>query len=77
MSPANIAMHDYQESVTTGQTDTCTEGQIDAGQSDRYVPLCFASDTKTRVVYFVSLYHVHVYMYITIVHCFVVLLVKT
>ena len=41
----NIAMRDYQESVTTGQTD----GQTDAGQSDPYVPLCFAGDTK-RVV---------------------------
>ena len=37
----NIAMCDHQESVTTGQTD----GQTDAGQSDPYVPLCFASDT--------------------------------
>ena len=36
----NIAMRDYQESVTTGQTDT--------GQSDPYVPLCFAGDTKSR-----------------------------
>ena len=34
----NIAMRDYQESVTTRQTD--------AGQSDTYVPLCFAGDTK-------------------------------
>ena len=34
----NIAMRDYQESVTTRQTD--------AGQSDPYVPLCFAGDTK-------------------------------
>ena len=25
----NIAMHDYQESVTTGQTDTQTDGQTD------------------------------------------------
>ena len=33
----NIAMHDYQESVTTGHTD--------AGQSDPSVPLCFAGDT--------------------------------
>ena len=39
----NIAMHDYQESVTTGQTD----GQTDAGQSDPYVPLCLAGDTET------------------------------
>lgn len=29
---------DYIKSVTTGQTDT--------GQSDLYVPLCFACDTK-------------------------------
>ena len=35
----NIAMRDYQESVTTGQTD--------AGQSDPYVLLCFAGDTIT------------------------------
>ena len=34
----NIAMRDYQESVTTGQTH---------GQSDPYVPLCFAGDTKS------------------------------
>ena len=39
----NIAVCDYQESVTTGQTD----GQTDAGQSDPYVPLYFAGDTKT------------------------------
>ena len=45
----NIAMRDYQESVTTGQTDgqtdRQTDGQTDAGQSDPYVPLCFADDT--------------------------------
>ena len=38
-------MRDYQESVTTGQTDR----QTDAGQSDPYVPLCFAGDTKIGV----------------------------
>ena len=43
----NIAMRDYQESVTTGQTDT----QTDAGQSDPYVPLCFAGDTKMTLTY--------------------------
>ena len=37
----NITMRDYQESVTTGQTD--------AGQSDPYVLLCFAGDTKKQV----------------------------
>ena len=38
----NIAIHDYQESVTTGQSDR----QTDAGQSEPYVPLCFAGDTQ-------------------------------
>ena len=42
----NIAMRDYQESVTIGQTDTRTHRQT-PGQSDPYVPLCFAGDTKT------------------------------
>ena len=42
----NIAMHDYQESLTTGQTDRHTDRQTDAGQSDPYVLLCFADDTK-------------------------------
>ena len=37
----NIAMRDYQESLTTRQTD----GLTGAGQSDPYVPLCFAGDT--------------------------------
>ena len=38
----NMAMSDYQESVTTCQTD----GQTDTRQSDLYVPLCFAGATK-------------------------------
>ena len=42
----NIAMCDYQESATTRQTDRRTDRQTDAGQSDPYVPLCFAGDTK-------------------------------
>ena len=40
----NIAMRDYQESVTTGQTqgqtDRQTDGRNDAGQSVPYVLLC-------------------------------------
>ena len=40
--PRKCDYHDYQESVTTRQT----HGQTDAGQSDPYVPLCFAGDTK-------------------------------
>ena len=38
----NIAMRNYKESGTTGQTHGQTDGQTDAGQSDPYVPLCFA-----------------------------------
>ena len=42
----NIAL----ESVTDGQTDRRTDGQTDGqtddGQSDPYVSLCFAGDTK-------------------------------
>ena len=45
----NIAICDYQESVTTGQTHGQADGQTDAGQSDPYVPLCFAGDTKPRL----------------------------
>ena len=51
----NIGMLDYQESVTTGQTDTPTDGRMDGhiyvGQSDSYVPLCFAGDTKSKIFY--------------------------
>ena len=42
----NIAMRDYQESVTTEHPDRRTDRQTDAVQSDPYVPLCFACDTK-------------------------------
>ena len=44
----NIGMGDYQESVTTGQTDRQTHGWTDTGQSDPYVPLCFACDTINK-----------------------------
>ena len=48
----NIAMRDYQEIVTTGQTDTLTDGQTDKhpGQSDPYVLLCFTGNTKSRMI---------------------------
>ena len=42
----NIALCDYKESMTTRQTDIRTDRQTDAGQSDPYMPLCFAGDTK-------------------------------
>ena len=45
-----IAMGDYQESVTSGQTHRWTDGQTDTGQSDPYVPLCFTGDTKIMLV---------------------------
>ena len=53
ISLQNIALCDqekreYQERVTTGQTD----GQTDAGQSDPYVLPCFAGDTKRVYIYY-------------------------
>ena len=41
----NIAMCDYQESVTTRQTHTQMDRQIDARQTEPYVLLCFSGDT--------------------------------
>ena len=54
----NIAMRDYQESVTTGQTHTHrqTDRQMD-GQSDPYVPLCLAGDTKSTSKFFKKCEH--------------------
>ena len=47
----NIAMRDYQESVTDRQTDR----QTDVRQSDiLYVPLCFTGDTKSNFVFLVT-----------------------
>ena len=46
----NIAMRDYQESVTTGQTDRHTHRDR-RRKSDPYVPLCFAGDTTIEVDY--------------------------
>ena len=47
----NLAMRDYQEGVTTRQTDRQTDRQTyrrtDARQSDPYVLLCSAGKTKT------------------------------
>ena len=40
----NIALRDFQESVTTGHTDRRTDRQTDARQSDPYVPLRFAGN---------------------------------
>ena len=50
---ATCCVCNYQDSVTTGQTQTegwtdgRTDGQTDAGQSDPYVPLCLAGDRKS------------------------------
>ena len=54
-SNGNIAMRDYQESVTIGQTDTHTHTQTNAGQSDPYVPLCFAGDRRHKKYSILSL----------------------
>ena len=41
----NIAL----ESVTDGRTDRQTDRRTDDGQSDPYVSLCFAGDTKSGI----------------------------
>ena len=46
----NVAMRDYQDSVTTRQTDVWTDGQTDTGQSDPYVLLCFTGNTKKTLI---------------------------
>ena len=43
----NIVMRDNQE-----KRDYGTDRQTDAGQSDPYVPLCFAGHRKTIFVHF-------------------------
>ena len=52
LSLYGVHKRDYQESVTIGQTDARTHTQTDAGQSDPYVPLCFAGDTKAGDKFF-------------------------
>ena len=42
----NIAMRDYQESVTSGQTHR----QTDARQSDSYVPLCLQATEQVTIL---------------------------
>ena len=36
----NMAMRDYQESVTTGQTHTQTDGRTDRQTPDKVIPMC-------------------------------------
>ena len=36
----NIAMRDYQESVTTRQTDGWTDGRTDRQTPDKVIPIC-------------------------------------
>ena len=44
----NIAMRDYQESVTTGQTD----GRTDRQTLDKVIPMCrYASQAKQKHVF--------------------------
>ena len=49
------AKHSYG-SVTDGQTDRQTDRQTDDGQSDPYVSLCFAGDTKIVIGIILSIF---------------------
>ena len=44
----NIAMHGYQESVTTGQTHTRTDRQTDRQTLDKVIPMCRYASRATQ-----------------------------
>ena len=44
----NIAMRDYEESVTTGQTRTRTDGQTDRQTLDKVIPMCRYASQATQ-----------------------------
>ena len=44
----NIAMRDYQESVTTGQTDAQTDGGTDRQTPDKVNPMCRYASQATQ-----------------------------
>ena len=47
----NIAMHDYLESVTTGQTNGCTDRQKDRQTPDKVIPMCcYASQATQKLI---------------------------
>ena len=50
----HVAMRDYQESVSNGQTDRHRDRQTDARQSDPYVPLSFLGDTTIVIQDFIK-----------------------
>ena len=56
----NIAMRDYQESVTTGQTHTRTDGKIDRQTPDKVIPMCRYASQATKKHDLKFLYHVYV-----------------
>ena len=44
------AKHSYMYARLPRKCDYRTDRRTDAGQSDPYVPLCFAGDTKTILI---------------------------
>ena len=44
----HIAMRDYQDSVTTGQTDVQTDGQTDRKTPDKVIPMCRYASQATQ-----------------------------
>ena len=49
VSPAKHSYASVTDGQTDGRTDGLTDGQTDDGQSDSYVSLCFAGDTKNGI----------------------------
>ena len=47
----NIAMRDYQESVTTGQTHRQTNRWMDGQTPDKVIPMCRYASQATQLHY--------------------------
>ena len=56
----NIAMRDYQESVTTGQTDRQTNRQTNRQTPDKVIPMCrYASQATQKFPKHLNVYYMH------------------
>ena len=49
-------MHDYQESVTTGQTDSQTDRRMDRQTPDKVIPMCRYASQATHQTLFLQIF---------------------
>ena len=77
---ASPAKHNY--AVLLKKCDRHTDGRTDAGQSDFYVPLCFAGDTKSALKIDLLLCHRNEQFFqleskTRVINCVAILVIKT